>query len=138
MNTDIIFYQVCKRFVYANGSKLPIKYSGFQNIVNNAEGKVISSSSNSKTIKVVVFGNDETLDIHILNKNTAENTIDLQLLEDYLGNGTVTQKVWTSTDTGTSSTFSLTNASNWNLTAPASSYLRLKASLTKPLWTTSP
>jgi len=132
----IIFYQVCKRFVYANGSKLPIKYSGFQNIVNNAAGNVIASSSNNINIKVVVFGDNDTLDVHVLNKNTSENTIDLQLLENYLGNGTVTQKVWTATATGTASTFNLTNESNWKLIAPASSYLHLKVRLNKSILNT--
>ena len=128
---SVIFYQVCKRFVYANGSVLPIKYSGFQNIVNNAEGKVITSSSDNGNIKVVVFGNDKTLDVHIINKNTSDNNVDLQLLNNYKGNGTVTRKIWTATNTATSSTYNITDVSNWNITVPGTSYSHLKFNLNK-------
>lgn len=126
---SIIFYQICKRFVYANGSKLPIKYSGFQSIVNNAKGKVVSSSSDNGNIKVVVFGNDSTLDVHIINKNTSDNNVDLQLLNNYKGNGVVTRKIWTSNNTGTSSTYTVTDASSWNITVPGTSYSHLKFNL---------
>ncbi|WP_372756144.1 T9SS type A sorting domain-containing protein [Mariniflexile sp.] len=128
---SVIFYQVCKRFVYANGSPLTVKYSGFQNIVNNAEGKVITSSSNNGNIKVVVFGDGTTLDVHIINKNTSNTNVDLQLLNNYKGNGTVTRKIWTASYTGTSSNFSLTNESNWNIELPATSYSHLKVTLDK-------
>jgi hypothetical protein len=129
----VIFYQVCKRFVYANGSKLPIKYSGFQNIVNNAEGKVITSTSNNSNINLVVFGDNTTLDVHLLNKNTTDNVIDLQLLNNYLGNGTVTRKIWNASNTGTSSTYNLSNKSNWEITVPATSYSHLKINLNKSI-----
>ncbi|MDO7172380.1 T9SS type A sorting domain-containing protein [Mariniflexile sp. AS56] len=133
----VIFYQVCKRFVYANGSALPVKYSGFKNIVNNAEGQVISSTSNNSNIKLVVFGNESTLDVHIINKNTTENTVDLQLLNNYMGDGIVNRKLWTSTDTGTASTYPITNASNWNIVVPATSYSHLKITLNKSILSTS-
>ncbi|MCG1035809.1 T9SS type A sorting domain-containing protein [Polaribacter sargassicola] len=126
---SIIFYQVCKRFVYANGSKLPIKYSGFQNIVNNSKGNVVTSSSNDGNIKVVVFGNNSTLDVHIINKNTNDNTVNLQLLNDYRANGVVTRKIWTSTDIGTSSTYNITDVSDWSITVPKTSYSHLKFDL---------
>lgn len=132
----IIFYQVCKRFVYANGSKLPIKYSGFQNIVNNAEGNVITSTSNNSNIKAVVFGNEYTLDVHIINKNTTDNVANLQLLNNYLGNGVVNRKLWTATDTATQSTYNLSNNPNWNILVPANSYSHIKVTLNKPILNT--
>ncbi|GIZ09704.1 hypothetical protein FUMI01_24310 [Flavobacterium sp. UMI-01] len=129
----VIFYQVCKRFVYANGSAQPIKYSGFKNIVNNAEGKVIASNSTNGNIKVVVFGNESTLDVHIINKNATDNTVNLQLQNSYLGSGTVTQKIWTSSATGQSSTYSLSSEANWDIVVPANSYSHHKITLNKPL-----
>lgn len=133
----IIFYQVCKRFVYANGSKLRIKYSGFQNIVNNAEGNVITTTSNNSNIKAVVFGNHTNLDVHIINKNTTDNVANLQLLNNYLGNGVVNRKLWTVSDTGTESTYTLTNNPNWNISVPANSYSHIKVTLNKPILNTT-
>lgn len=132
----IIFYQVCKRFVYANGSKLPIKYSGFQNIVNNAEGNVITTTSNNSNIKIVAFGNHTNLDVHIINKNTTDNIVDLQLLNNYLGDGAVNRKVWTATDTASQSTYNLSNNPNWTILVPANSYLHIKVTLNKPILNT--
>lgn len=133
----VIFYQVCKRFVYANGSALPIKYSGFQNIVNNAEGKVITSTSNNSHIKVVTFGNNNTLDVHILNKNTTNNTVNLQLLNGFLGQGFVSTKTWTATQRGDASFDNVANASSWDITIPASSYTHLKIPLNKSILSTN-
>lgn len=132
----VIFYQVCKRFVYANGSKLPIKYSGFQNIVNNAEGKLISSTSNNNNIKTVVFGKDDTIDVHVINKNTTNNVVNLQLLNSYLGNGVVDRKLWTASDTETESNYTLNNNANWNISVPANSYSHIKVTLNKPILNT--
>lgn len=133
----VIFYQVCKRFVYANGSILPTKYSGFKNIVNNSDGKVVTSHSNDSSIKIVAFGHETNLDIHILNNNSTNNTVALQLLSNYLGNGAVTRKVWTSTDTGTESTYYITNKPSWNISVPANSYSHLKLTLNKSVLATS-
>jgi O-glycosyl hydrolase len=133
----IIYYQVCKRFVYANGSTLPVKYSGFKNITNNSEGKVITSTSNNSNIKVVTFGNDNTLDVHIINKNTTDNVVNLQLLNNYLGNGVVNRKLWTASDTGIESTYTLTNNPNWNISVPANSYSHIKVTLNKPILNTT-
>ncbi|WP_372757216.1 T9SS type A sorting domain-containing protein [Mariniflexile sp.] len=127
----VVFYQVCKRFVYANGSALPIKYTGFQNIVNNSEGKVINSTSNNSNIKVVVFGNESTLDVHIINKNLTDSTVDLQLLNSYLGTGTVNRKIWTANNTAQQSNYTLSDNSNWNIDIPANSYSYLKIPLNK-------
>ena len=130
---NITFYQVCKRFVFANGSTQNIKYTGFKNLVNNAEGNVTTTTSNNSNIKIVAFGKNNVLDVHIINKNTTDNTIDLQLQNGFLGNGTVSRTIWTPTNTEQQSSYTVNNASNWNIVVPASSYSHLKIPLDKSI-----
>ncbi|WP_220763862.1 T9SS type A sorting domain-containing protein [Flavobacterium sp. UMI-01] len=125
----VIFYQACNRIVYANGGVPPIKYSGFQNIVNNAAGKVLNSTSTDSTIKVVTFGNNSTLNIHILNTGTTTKTVTLSLSNGYKANGLITRKIWTSTDTGTTNTYTLNGNATWNITVNANSYNHLNIPL---------
>ncbi|MBJ6367006.1 LamG-like jellyroll fold domain-containing protein [Snuella sedimenti] len=126
---SITFYQVCKRFVWANGGTQPIKYTGFQNIVNNSEGSVRPSTTDNKNIKVVAFANQDTLDVHIINKDTISQTVKLQLSGGYTTNGTIKRTIWTAIDTAAVNTYSLNGINKWNITAPAGSYSHLKISL---------
>lgn len=125
----VSFYQVCKRFVWANGGVQPIKYSGFQNIVNNAEGNVVPSTSDNSNIKLVAFANGSIVDLHILNKNVSDITVNLQLLNSFLASGTVNRKIWTPTSTAQLNSYNLSDISSWNITAPATSYSHLKIPL---------
>lgn len=132
----IIFYQACPRFVYANGTTLPIKYTGFQNLVNNAEGNIINTTSNNIAIKVIAFGNETNVDVHIINKNQIESSVDLQFSNGYWGVGIVNRKTWSSTNTGLLTTISLTGNAGFNVSIPANSYVHLKIPINKPVLTT--
>jgi O-glycosyl hydrolase len=128
---SIIFYQVCPRFVYANGTTLPIKYTGFQNLVNNAEGNIINSTSNNSAVKVIAFGNGTNVDVHIINKNLTDSSFDLQFSNGYWVEGIVNRKTWSPHNTGFLTTFSLTGNTGFNASIPANSYVHLKIPLNK-------
>lgn len=127
----VIFYQACNRIVYANGNTPPIKYSGFKNIVNNAWGKVINSYGNDNAIKVVSFGNNSTINIHILNTSNNNKTVAINLTNGYSVSGTVTRKIWDNSNTGTSNTYTLNGNTSWNVTCPANGYTHLNIPLNK-------
>ncbi|WP_303453389.1 T9SS type A sorting domain-containing protein [Wenyingzhuangia sp. 2_MG-2023] len=127
----VIFYQVCKRFVYANGSKLPIKYSGFQNVVNNTKGNYIVSNSNNENIKLIAFKDGDNLDVHVINNNSSEHTVRLQLLNDYTIVGNYSTKEWTASSTALSNSYTNTETSSVNVTLPATSYTYYNFTLNK-------
>ncbi|MCG8696844.1 MAG: hypothetical protein MI922_02225, partial [Bacteroidales bacterium] len=126
----IIFYQVVKRFVYANGSPLTKKYTGFKNMVNSSFGKsVVESNSSDDNIDVVVFGKDNNLSIHLINKTAVEKKAKMKLVNGYLANGNADRTIWTSTDTEVTNSYNLSNRTSWTVTLPANSYVNATAIL---------
>lgn len=122
----VIFYQVVKRFVYANGSPLNIKYSGFKNLVNKSNGKnVITSTSSDNNINVVAFAGTSKVSVHLVNKNTSSKTVKLRLQNGYGASGTVTRTIWDSSNTEVSNSYTLNGNTNWNVTLPAGSYVHV-------------
>lgn len=127
----VIFYQACNRIVYANGGVPLIKYSGFKNIVNNAWGKVVNSYDNDSEIKVVTFGNNSRINVHILNTGTRNKSVAINLTNGYSAKGTVRRKIWTSSKTGATNSYNLNGNKKWNVTVNANSYSHLSIPLNK-------
>ena len=122
----VIFYQVVKRFVYANGSELPIKYSGFKNLVNNASGKAVAQTTSSdENVSAVSFANGNTLSIHIINKNTSSQLASINLGNNQKASGTIVRTIWDEDNTEVSNQYNLGGNSAWNVTLPANSYVHL-------------
>jgi len=122
----VVFYQVVKRFVYANGSELPIKYSGFKNLVNNASGKAVAQTTSSDgNVSAVSFANDNTLSIHIINKNTSSQQANINLGSNQKASGTITRTIWDGSNTEVSNQYNLGGNKTWNVTLPANSYVHL-------------
>lgn len=125
----VIFYQACNRIVYANGSTPAIKYSGFKNLVNNASGKVMDSSSDDSAIKVVSFGDGTTLNVHILNTGTSSKMVSVRLTNGYSVSGAVTRTIWDASNTEKSNSYTLNGDSMWNVACPANGYTHLNITL---------
>lgn len=122
----VVFYQVVKRFVYANGSELPIKYSGFKNLVNNASGKAVAQTvSSDDNVSAVSFANGNTLSIHIINKNTSSQQASISLGNNQQASGTITRTIWDENNTEVSNRYNLGGNKTWNVTLPANSYVHL-------------
>lgn len=128
---NITFYQVVKRFVWANGTILPVKYSGFKNLVNNATGKrLVPSNTSVNNVKVVAFAKNKNLSLHFINLDPMNNkTTRISLQNGYKAEGTVTRTIWTSSNTGSSNSYNLGGNSAWNITIPAESYVHLDVPL---------
>ncbi|PWE01374.1 hypothetical protein [Marinilabilia rubra] len=127
---NVTFYQVVKRFVWANGTALPIKYSGFKNLVNNASGKrVVPSNSSINDVKVIAFAKNKSLSLHFINLSTNNKTTRIELQSGYEAQGTVTRTIWTSSDTESSNSYNLGGNSAWNVTIPAESYVHINVPL---------
>ena len=128
----VIFYQVVKRFVYANGSVLPIKYSAFLNLVNESNGKkVVDLSSTDDNVSAVAFANDSTLSVHLINKNSSSKTSQITLKSGFAASGVVTRTIWDETNTAVENSYTLGNNASWNVTLPANSYVHLDIPLNK-------
>lgn len=127
----VVFYQVVKRFVYANGTILPIKYSGFKNIVNNATGKrrVPSWTTASNDVKVVSFAKNKSLSVHLINLTSNSKTTRIYLKNGYKAQGTITRTIWTSSETESSNSYNLSGQTSWNVTVPANSYVHVDVPL---------
>ncbi len=125
----IIFYQACDRFVKSNGIPLPIKYTGFQNLVNNSSGNVVTSTTNDNNIRVISFRNNLVLDIHIVNTGTVQKKVAVNLTNGFTATGDVKRKIWTSLDTGEINTYKLDKKTTWDVTVGANSYVHLKVPL---------
>ncbi len=129
---SVIFYQVVKRFVYANGSALPIKYSGFKNLVNNSQNKnVVPSNSNDVLVKTVGFSDGNTLSLHFTNTHGTSKRTKILLENGYSANGTVTRTIWDANNTEVSNAYRLGGNTSWNITLPANSYVHLEVPLSQ-------
>lgn len=127
--SNVTFYQVVKRFVYANGNALPIKYSAYKNLVNNSKGALRVSSTSNINVKRVVFANNNTLDVHIVNKDTEDHQTRIKILEGFKATGLITRTTWDANHTETVDTFDSKNLSQILVTSPAYSYCHYKITL---------
>ncbi|MEO9473990.1 MAG: T9SS type A sorting domain-containing protein [Cyclobacteriaceae bacterium] len=129
----VVFYQVVKRFVYANGNELPIKYSGFKALVNGSEGKeVIETSSSDSDIQAVAFADNNTAEVYLLNRSSSSKTVNFQLQSGYKASGTVSRWIWDATNTEKVNTYYLGNNASWNVTVPADGFVRVQVPLSAP------
>lgn len=120
----VVFYQVVKRFVWANGGiSGQYKYTGFQNIVNTSTGKnVIPITLTGSDMRSTAFYDGETISLHVTNTSSQDKSTTLQILSGYKANGVVTRTIWTENDVALSNSYTLTNNGGWNVTIPANSY----------------
>lgn len=129
----VVFYQVVKRFVYANGNELPIKYSGFKALVNGAEGKeVIETSSSDSDVQAVAFADNTTAEVYLLNRSSSSKTVNFQLQSGYKASGTVYRWIWDASNTETVNSYYLGNNATWNVTVPADGFVRVQVPLNSP------
>lgn len=130
----VILYQVYSRLVFKGGGKKAIKYSGFRNFVNNASNLVVTSTTSNDSIRTVAVTENNTLNIHVLNRKKSEQQTTIQLDSNFLVNGTVKEKTWSinSSNWGTVEKFDLENTSNFSVTLPADSYVHYQFELTSP------
>ena len=127
---NVTFYQVVRRFVFANGNELPIKYSGFKNLVNNSNGKVVANTTSTDAeVSVVSFTDQDTLSIHIINKNSTTELARINLESRYRADGRVTRTIWDSNNTEVANSYNLNGNQGWNVVLPANAYIHLEVPL---------